>query len=115
MTIPSKIVKKMGLVQGDMFDVVAKDDGTIVLVPVVVYAKERVKELEALAKQAKMDLHDDKLPVYNTADEAISALHASIGYFMYSLVFEKNFTKHYAKLSKSERAAVDNKASYACG
>lgn len=28
---------------------------------------------------------------------------------MYSLVFEKNFTKHYAKLSKSERAAVDNK------
>lgn len=79
LTIPSKIVKKMGLVQGDMFDVVAKDDGTIVLVPVVVYAKERVKELEALAKQAKMDLHDDKLPVYNTADEAISALHASIG------------------------------------
>lgn len=28
---------------------------------------------------------------------------------MYSLAFEKTFTKRYAKLSKSERNAVDNK------
>lgn len=75
LTIPNKIVKQMGLETGDMFDVVSHGDGIISLIPVVVYPKSRIEELERLATEAREDLKNGNMQRFKTADEAIAALH----------------------------------------
>ena len=39
-TIPKSVINELGLARGDMFDVVVSD-GTVMLVPVVVYPKAK--------------------------------------------------------------------------
>ena len=39
-TIPKSVINELGLARGDMFDVVVSD-GTVMLVPVVVYPEAR--------------------------------------------------------------------------
>ena len=43
-TIPKSVINELGLVRGDMFDVVVSD-GTVMLVPVVVYPKAKAERL----------------------------------------------------------------------
>lgn len=68
-TIPSGIVKELGLSRGDMFEVIA-EGGIIKLVPVVVYPKEKAEELERLAAEARKESN----PVFESADDALAAL-----------------------------------------
>ena len=53
-TIPSEIIKSLGLSEGDKFDVEIKDGG-IFLRPVVVYPKEKMDEIAKLIKKAEAE------------------------------------------------------------
>ena len=48
-TIPAEIVKRMGISEGDKFEVVEKDGG-IFLCPVIVYPKEKLMKIARMIK-----------------------------------------------------------------
>ena len=54
-TIPSEIIKKMGISEGDKFEVIEKDGG-IFLCPVVVYPKEKLLKIAKLIKDSEIDV-----------------------------------------------------------
>lgn len=72
-TIPKEIVLKLGLSEGDKFDIVEKD-GTIYMVPVVVYPKKYVDELNREFEEAKAQIAAGELPVYDNVYELIAKL-----------------------------------------
>ena len=54
-TIPAEIIKKLGVSEGDKFDVVEKDGG-IFLCPVVVYPKDKLLKIAKLLKDSEAQL-----------------------------------------------------------
>ena len=54
-TIPSEIIKKLGISEGDKFDIVEKDGG-IFLCPVIVYPKEKLMKIAKLIKDSEAEL-----------------------------------------------------------
>lgn len=70
-TIPAEIIKQLGAVEGDKFEVVVKE-GMLIFVPVVVYPKKEVERLKRLAKKAESELQE--LPIYDNAEDMIKAL-----------------------------------------
>ena len=54
-TIPSEIIKKLGISEGDKFEVVEKDGG-IFLCPVVVYPKDKLLKIAKLIKDSEAQL-----------------------------------------------------------
>ena len=49
------IIKKLGISEGDKFDIVVKDGG-IFLCPVVVYPKDKLLKIAKLIKDSEMEL-----------------------------------------------------------
>ena len=58
-TIPAEIVKKMGISEGDKFDIVEKDGG-IFLCPVVVYPKDKIAKIAKLIKESESYIANQK-------------------------------------------------------
>ena len=58
-TIPAEMVKKMGISEGDKFDIVEKDGG-IFLCPVVVYPKDKIAKIAKLIKESESDIANQK-------------------------------------------------------
>ena len=58
-TIPAEIIKKLGISEGDKFDIVEKDGG-IFLCPVIVYPKEKLLKIARLIKNYETDLTAQK-------------------------------------------------------
>ena len=56
-TIPAAIIKKLGIVEGDKFEVTEKDGG-IFLCPVAVYPKEKIEEKEEELTSEAFKLQD---------------------------------------------------------
>ncbi len=54
-TIPAEIIKKLGISEGDKFDVIEKDGG-IFLCPVIVYPKDKLLKIAKLIKDSEIDL-----------------------------------------------------------
>ena len=54
-TIPAEIIKKLGISEGDKFDVVEKDGG-IFLCPVIVYPKDKILKIAKLIKDSETEL-----------------------------------------------------------
>lgn len=54
-TIPSEIIKKLGISEGDKFDITEKDGG-IFLCPVVVYPKDKILKIAKLIKESETDI-----------------------------------------------------------
>lgn len=54
-TIPADIIKKLGITEGDKFEIMEKDGG-IFLCPVVVYPKEKMEQLAQLIKSSKEEV-----------------------------------------------------------
>ena len=73
-TIPKAIINELGLSRGDKFDVVV-DNGAVKLIPVVVYPKDKMQKLEALAEAARKDLKNGKTKLYDDVEELIVDLH----------------------------------------
>ena len=58
-TIPAEIIKKLGICEGDKFEVIEKDGG-IFLCPVVVYPKEKLIKIAKLIKNSELDVSNQK-------------------------------------------------------
>lgn len=54
-TIPSEIIKKLGISEGDKFDIFEKDGG-IFLCPVIVYPKDKLLKIAKLIKESEIEL-----------------------------------------------------------
>ena len=53
-TIPAEIIKKLGIAEGDKFDIMEKDGG-IFLCPVVVYPKDKIAKIAKILKESEND------------------------------------------------------------
>lgn len=71
-TIPAEIIKKLGISEGDKFDIVEKDGG-IFLCPVVVYPKDKLAKIAKLIKDSEADIADQ------TAFENVEDMFADMG------------------------------------
>ena len=58
-TIPSEIIKKLGISKGDKFDIIEKDGG-IFLCPVVVYPKEKMEMIARILKESEEDIENQE-------------------------------------------------------
>jgi AbrB family looped-hinge helix DNA binding protein len=76
-TIPSEIIKKLNLKQGDTLDVTVEDD-QIILRPVVVVPKDQAyfwsKEWRQDEKQIQSDIENDKIKSAQSKDELFKDL-----------------------------------------
>lgn len=54
-TIPAELIKKLGISEGDKFEIMEKDGG-IFLCPVVVYPKEKIEKIAKLIKASENDI-----------------------------------------------------------
>ena len=75
-TIPKRIVDDMGLQQGDLFEVVSTG-GEIHLVPVVVWPKDQVEELQRMAAQARRELEEGSAKPYDDVEVVIADLNGA--------------------------------------
>lgn len=71
-TIPAEIIKKLGISEGDKFDIVEKDGG-IFLCPVVVYPKDKLAKIAKLIKDSEADMKDQ------TAFESVEEMFSDMG------------------------------------
>ena len=58
-TIPAEIIKKLGICEGDKFDIVEKDGG-IFLCPVIVYPKDKLLKIAKLIKDSEIELSEQE-------------------------------------------------------
>lgn len=72
-TIPKNLVEKLGLVEGDKFEIL-EDNGTIYLVPVEVYPKKYLDELREEIRQVKAKLSSGEQLVYDSVDALFEKL-----------------------------------------
>ena len=67
-TIPSQIVKKLGIKEGDKFEVTEKDGG-IFLCPVVVYPKKEMIRIARLIKESDEEYKSGEIKSYDDVDK----------------------------------------------
>ena len=72
-TIPKSIVSSLSLSAGDKLEVYEKD-GVIYMVPVAVYPKAYVEELEKEVAAVRAKLQDGTQPVFDNADDMFASL-----------------------------------------
>ena len=72
-TIPKEVVTRLGLKEGDQFEIVEKD-GVIHLVPVAIYPKKYVEELKKEMETLKSNILSGKQPVFDSVDELFAQL-----------------------------------------
>ena len=72
-TLPKEIVSSMGLSEGDKLEVYQKD-GVIYMVPVTVYPRKYVDELQQEIAQLKENIKAGKQPVFDSIDALIGKL-----------------------------------------
>jgi len=58
-TIPAELIKKLGISEGDKFDITEKDGG-IFLCPVVVYPKDKLTRLAQIIKDSAADIKNQQ-------------------------------------------------------
>ncbi len=71
-TIPAEIIKKLGISEGDKFDIMEKDGG-IFLCPVVVYPKDKIAKIAKILKESESDTKK------KTAFESVEDLFSDMG------------------------------------
>lgn len=75
-TIPKEIVAQLGLSEGDKLEVY-EQDGVICLMPVAVYPKKYVDELESEIADIKADIASGKQPIFDNIDSLFEKLENS--------------------------------------
>ncbi len=66
-TIPKDIIVKLGLSEGDKLDIFERD-GTICMLPVVVYPKKYLDELREELDEVKTKIASGEQPVFDSVD-----------------------------------------------
>lgn len=74
-TIPKEIIVKLGLSEGDKLDIFERD-GTICMMPVVVYPKKYLDELRGEIDEAKAKIASGEQPVFDSVDALFAKLEA---------------------------------------
>ena len=72
-TLPKDIVTLLGLTEGDKLEVYEKD-GVICMVPVTVYPKKYVDQLQCEIRQLKDNTHAGKQPVFDSINALMEKL-----------------------------------------
>jgi len=72
-TIPKKIVAKLGLSEGDKLDICEKD-GIICIMPVAVYPKKYIAELREEIDEARARIASGRQPVFDSTDALFAKL-----------------------------------------
>lgn len=72
-TIPKEIITKLGLSEGDKLDIFVQD-GTICMMPVVVYPKKYLDELREEIDEAKAKIASGEQPVFDNVDALFAKL-----------------------------------------
>ena len=72
-TIPKEIIVKLGLSEGDKLDIFEKD-GTICIMPVVVYPKKYLDELRNEISEVKSKIASGEQPVFDSVDALFDKL-----------------------------------------
>ncbi|MCL1917723.1 MAG: AbrB/MazE/SpoVT family DNA-binding domain-containing protein [Peptococcaceae bacterium] len=85
-TIPKEIVAKLGLNEGDKLEISEKE-GMIMIIPVTVYPKKYLDELQGEIETAKAKIASGEKPVFNNIDALFAEL-------------EKNCVGHHDILKK---------------
>ena len=71
-TIPSEIIKKLGISEGDKFEIMEKDGG-IFLCPVVVCPKDKIAKIAKILKESENDTKT------RTAFESVEDMFSDMG------------------------------------
>lgn len=74
-TIPKDIIIKLGLSEGDKLDIFEKN-GTICIMPVVVYPKNHLSELRQEIDDIKAKIASGEQPVFDSVDALFDKLEA---------------------------------------
>lgn len=72
-TIPKEIIVKLGLSEGDKLDIFEKD-GTICIMPVVVYPKNYLSKLRVEIDNVKAKIASGEQPVFDSVDALFGKL-----------------------------------------
>ena len=72
-TIPKEIIVKLGLSEGDKLDIFEKD-GSICLMPVVVYPRKYLAELREEISDVKAKIASGEQPVFDSVDALFDKL-----------------------------------------
>ena len=72
-TIPKEIVARLGLSEGDQLDI-REEDGAITLVPVAVYPKKYLNDLEQEIRAVKAKRAAGEQPVFDSVDAMLQKL-----------------------------------------
>lgn len=72
-TIPKEIIVKLGLSEGDKLDIFEKD-GTICLMPVVVYPRKYLAQLREEISGVKAKIASGEQPVFDSVDALFDKL-----------------------------------------
>lgn len=72
-TIPKDVIRKLKLHEGDKFEITEKN-GVIYMIPVSIYPKKYVEELEKIAAQTKQGIEDGNIPVFDNVDDMFNSL-----------------------------------------
>jgi len=67
-TIPSEIVKNLGIREGDKFEIVEKEGG-IFLCPVIIYPKNEMVRIAKLIKETEKEYQSGDLKAYDDVDK----------------------------------------------
>jgi AbrB family looped-hinge helix DNA binding protein len=73
-TLPNEITKKMGISEGDMFEVIERDGG-VFLCPVVVYPRAKLEKISQIIK----DQEKEPSVVYSSVEDMFNDLGIDIG------------------------------------
>ena len=73
-TLPNEIIKKMGINEGDMFEVMERDGG-VFLCPVVVYPRAKLEKIAQIIKGHKKE----PSVIYSSAEEMFNDLGIGLG------------------------------------
>ncbi len=74
-TIPKEIIVKLGLKEGDKLDIF-EQDGTICMMPVVVYPKKYLDDLHNEIEETKAKIASGEQPVFDSVDALFAKLEA---------------------------------------
>ena len=74
-TIPKEIIVKLGLSEGDKLEIFERD-GTICMLPVVVYPKKYLDELQSELSEVKKKIASGEQPVFDSVDALFARLEA---------------------------------------
>lgn len=72
-TIPKDLIEKLGISEGDQLEITEKD-GVIIIMPVVVYPKNYIRELKDEITDIKRKIELGEQPMFDDVDELFEHL-----------------------------------------